>query len=214
MKWLKYLFFLMVNFSFNFAKAQDGWSLKQEEAGIKVFSRHSEKKFVEIKVELTITATLSDIAAVLLDINNYPQWSYNNIRSYILKQLSGNDIYFYSEVKTAWPASNRDLVVHQRIKQDSLTKVMTVISTSVPDFIPPKKDLVRVPFSNEIWTVVPIDKTKCSINYYLQIDPGGNAPAWLINLFSTKAPLESFKKFSIQVKQPKYRQATISFIRN
>jgi len=214
MKWINLIFLIPIFFSFASLQAQDGWTLKDEENGIKVYSRHSEFKFDEIKVELAIKARLTDIAAVLLDVPDYTQWSYNVTSSSILKQVSLNDIYFYTTVKTAWPASDRDVVAHLKITQDSITKLMTVHTISEPDFIPAKKDLVRVPFSDETWKVVPVNGEECRISYFLQIDPGGAAPAWLINLFSTKAPMESFKKFSIQVQKPKYRQSSIAFIKN
>ncbi|MFI5153006.1 MAG: START domain-containing protein [Chitinophagales bacterium] len=207
-----FLFFIYISPSMLYA--QQEWTLKEEEAGIKVYSRHGDSKNNEIKVELTISAKLSDVAAVLLDIPNYSEWSYNCQRSYVLKQLTQNDIYFYNEVKTVWPASDRDVVARMKITQDSATKIMKVHTMSDPHFIPEKKDLVRVPFSDETWTVTPLYDERVKIVYFLQIDPGGAAPAWLINLFSTKAPFESFKKFSIQVQNPKYRQTIIVFIRN
>jgi len=208
------LILFLANFSLTGLGAQDDWALKEEESGIRVYTRHGDSKNDEIKVELTLSTKLSNIAAVLLDIPNYSEWSYNCQRSYVLKELAKNDIYFYNEVKTVWPASDRDVVARLKMNQDSGTKILTVHTVSDPHFIPEKKDFVRVPFSNEIWTVTPLSSSEVKILYYLQIDPGGAAPSWLINLFSTKAPLESFKKFSIQVKQSKYQQTVLDFIRN
>jgi len=208
------LILLLADFSFAELSAQDGWSLKEEESGIRVYSRHGQAKNNEIKVELTISAKLSDIAAILLDIPGYSEWSYNCQRSYVLKQLSKNELYFYNEVKTVWPASDRDVVARLSITQDSITKNLFVRTVSDPHFIPEKKEFVRVPYSVETWTVTPLHGERAKIEYYLQIDPGGSAPSWLINLFSTKAPLESFKKFRVKVRQPKYQQAILDFIRN
>jgi hypothetical protein len=206
--------FLLINIFVSGLYAQEEWSLKEEDSGIKVYSRHGQSKNNEIKVELTISAKLSDIAAVLLDIPGYSEWSYNCQRSYVLKQMSKNELYFYNEVKTVWPASDRDVVARLRMTQDTVSRILSVRTVSDPHFIPEKKDFVRVPFSDETWTVTPLNSEKVHIVYNLQIDPGGSAPAWLINLFSTKAPLESFKKFSIQVKQSKYQQTVLDFIRN
>ena len=214
MNWFKQFLFLPLFFSFASARAQNAWVLKEEENGIKIYSRHGAAKFDEIRGELVVKARLTDIASLLLDVNEYTQWSYNVTRAYILKQLSADELYFYTTVKTAWPASDRDVVAHLKITQDSITKMMTVHTISEPNLIPATKDLVRVPFSDETWKVTPLSATESRITYYLQIDPGGAAPAWLINLFSTKAPMESFKKFSIQVQKPKYKQSLIGFIRN
>jgi hypothetical protein len=215
MKWVYYLIFLSTFFACLFAEAQDRWVLKKEKDSIKVYSRAgSQSKFNEIKVELTIKAKLSEIASLILDIDNYSKWSRHLKMSYILKQMRDDELYFYTEVNSPWPASNRDLVVHLKIEQDPVTKVMTIKAVGVPDFIPPKKAIVRVPFSNEIWIVVPIDKSKLRITYYMQIDPGGAAPGWLINLFGEKAPIESFKYLAILVEQPKYQHSVVAFIKN
>ncbi len=210
-----FLFFLPMLFACASIRAQEGWVLKKEKDNIKVYGRsNSHSKFDELKVELILKSRLSDLAAIILDINNYFKWSYNTKLSYVLKKVSNDEMYFYTEVNSPWPASNRDLVVHLKIVQDPVSKIMTIRATGVPDFIPPKDNIVRVPFSKETWTVIPVDKTTIKIEYYLEIDPGEFAPAWLINLFAAKAPLESFKNLATQVQQPEYRQASIPFIKN
>jgi hypothetical protein len=194
---------------------QDGWELREQKDNIKVYSRiKGQSKIEELKAEFALNAKLSDLAAFLLDIPNYLNWSYNTKLSYIVKQISPNELYFYKEVKLPWPMINRDLIVHLKILQDSSSKVMTIRGVSVPDFIPPKKDIVRIHFSNESWTVIPKNKNRLQITYYLEIDPGETAPAWMVNLFSTKGSLESFRSLSGQVKAPKYEHASIGFIKN
>ena len=163
---------------------------------------------------MTIKAKLSEMASLILDIDNYSKWSRNLKTSYVLKQVSDNELYFYTEVNSPWPANNRDLIVHLKVMQDPATKVMTIKAVGVPDFIPIKKNIVRIRFSDETWTIVPVDKSNIRITYYLQIDPGGDAPAWMVNLFAAKAPLESFKYLAMLVQQPKYQQSYIAFIKN
>jgi hypothetical protein len=41
-----------------------------------------------------------------------------------------------------------------------------------------------------------------NVEYTLFADPGGSVPAWLINLFITKGPMESFKKLKEHLAQP------------
>ena len=195
--------------------AQGSWVLKKQQNGISVFSRNVDTlKIKELKVEFSLQSRLSDLAALILDIPHYFQWSYNTKQSYILSQVSPSDIYFYSEIASPWPASNRDLVVHLQITQDSSTKAMSIISESVPDRIPPKPNLIRVPFSKEIWQVTKDGEEKIHIEYYLAIDPGASAPAWIVNLFSAKGPLESFKALAIRIQLPKYKHTLVDFIQD
>jgi hypothetical protein len=196
-------------------RAQEGWVLKKDENGIKVYTRSAERsKFNELRVETVLPATLSSLAALILDISHYPRWSFNTLESHILRRVGPSELYFYSRVHSPWPASDRDLAVHLRVRQDSATRVMTVTSRSVPNFIPPKKDLVRVPLSDEVWTVTPLPGGKIRIDYRLQIDPGTDAPAWLINSFSTKGPYETFSRLREELKQAPYRDARSAFIKD
>jgi hypothetical protein len=215
MRSLCFFYILILNLTALFGFSQDEWELREQKDDIKVYSQiKSQTKIEKLKVEFLLNAKLSDLAAFLLDIPNYFSWSYNTKLSYILKQVSPGELYFYKEVKLPWPMSNRDLIVHLKILQDSVSKVMTISGTSLPDFIPPKQDIVRIRFSNENWIVTPKNKTTLQITYYLDIDPGETTPAWLVNLFATKGPLESFKSLSDQVKSRKNEHALISFIKD
>lgn len=208
-----FLSFLILLTLVQSGRAQNGWVLKKEKDGIKVYSRASDhSNFNALKVELVLPASLHALAALILDIGSYPRWSFNTEQSYVLKQISPAELYFYTEINSPWPASNRDLAVHLRITQDAASKVMTIQSDGVPSYIPPKKDIVRVPFSKERWTVTPLDKSTIKIEYEVDVDPGASAPAWLVNSFSSKGPYETFKNLRENIKGAKYRDAKISFI--
>lgn len=194
--------------------AQNEWRLKKELSGIKIYMRTNEhSSFNEIKVEMTIQSKLSSLVALLLDVPNHAQWVYNVRSSSILKKIADNELYFYEVINSPFPASDRDLVVHLKITQDSQTKAMSVSAINIPNYIPQKKNIVRVPVSNESWKVTPVNNT-LRIEYYLEIDPGGSVPAWLINNFAEKGPYESFKHLQAQVNIPKYKNASVSFIKN
>jgi START domain len=195
--------------------AQKSWELKKDQEGIKVFSKPSDNsRFNELKVEMTLPAKLSSIAALVLDIDNYPNWSFNTEKSYVLKKISPSELYFYTLIHSPWPASNRDLAVHLRLTQDETSKVLSIRAECVPNYIPPKKDIIRVPLSIEQWTVTPLPGDKARIEYELKLDPGASVPPWLINLFSTKGPYETFTHLRQQIQKDQYRSAVISFIRD
>jgi len=195
--------------------AQKNWELKKDQDGIKVYSRPDDSaRFNDLKVEMTLTAKLSSLVALILDIDNYPNWSFNTEKSYVLKKTGPAELYFYTLIHSPWPASNRDLAVHLRLVQDSSTRVLTISAIEIANFIPEKKGIVRVPLSVERWTVTPHPGGKISIRYELQLDPGAAAPAWLINMFSVKGPFETFTHLREQIQKPKYRDAAVAFIKN
>ncbi|HTI11912.1 MAG TPA: START domain-containing protein [Puia sp.] len=194
---------------------QSAWELKKDKDGIRVYNRPgAHSKFNDLRVETTLKTSLSGLAAVILDIKNYPHWSFNTKTAYVLKQVSPSELYFYSEINSPWPASNRDLAVHLHITQDPASKVLHIKADEVPDFIPPKENIVRVPLSRESWVVTPLDKNTIKVEYELEIDPGASAPAWLVNAFATKGPFETFINLKEQIKGAKYQNANFPFIVN
>jgi hypothetical protein len=210
----RFLFFLLVLISFN-AAGQSNWVLKKDEGGMKIYTGASaNSKLKALRVEYALQASLSQLAAVLLDVNAQPKWVYSTKSSSVLKKISANEIVSYSEKSFPTPFSNRDVVTNVKITQNPATKVMTVNVTGVPDHIPGKKNLVRVPFSKAVWTVTPVDKGRLKVEYIAEADPGGSIPAWISNMFLTKGPYESFKKLAVIIQQPEYKNAKISFINN
>jgi len=51
---------------------------------------------------------------------------------------------------------------------------------------------VRIPMSLAIWTVTTGSDNTVHLQYVLQLDPGGSVPAWILNAFCLKAPMETF----------------------
>lgn len=206
------LAFISIRFS---AAAQNGWTLKKDQDGIRVYNRPGERsRFNDLRVEMDVPARLSSLTALLLDIDNYPNWSFNTKQSYVIKKIGPGELYFYTLIHSPWPASDRDLTLHTRITQDAVSHIITIQVENVTGLVPPKKDLVRVPLSIEHWTVTPLGDGKIRIDYQLQLDPGANVPAWLINTFSIKGPFETFTHLREQLKLPKYHDARSSFIKD
>lgn len=213
----KYLFlFLAFATSYLPGWAQNNpWTLKKDKDGIKVYTRdNTHSKFNELRVETDLSCRLSDLAAVILDIPEGPQWSFNVKSCKVLKQVSPLELYIYTVINSPWPADDRDLPIHLKITQNPSNKVMTITADCIPDLVPRQKDIVRVPLSKEVWVVTPVDASTIHIDYQLEIDPGANPPAWLINLFSVKGPFESFSKLKERIKLPKYRRTVVPFIIN
>jgi hypothetical protein len=171
------------------------WTLKREKDGINIYSRPSDySKFNDIRVDMDLPGTAQQLAGILLDVNNYPNWVYATRTSNVVKKVSENEVIYYAEVGTPWPASNRDYYADMKITFNPANHSMNVVSIGMKDYLPEKKDLVRVPMSKGYWMVTTQSDRKIHLQYILQIDPGGSIPAWILNSFVTKAPVETFTK--------------------
>ncbi len=171
-------------------------TLRKEQDGIRVYACDSKlSKLRSIKAVFTINTTLDDLIHVIMDVDNYKNWQYNTINAHVVKMISDTELIYYSEVEAPWPISNRDLVVHLDIQKDITTGSLIVNTNSIPDYIPTKKGIVRVPMSHAQWIVKPISDSLVSVEYTMLIDPGGSVPVWMVNLVVVEAPYKSFRDF-------------------
>jgi hypothetical protein len=187
-------------------QAQEGWSLEKDKDGIQVFTRQSEHfKFKEVKVECVMEGTIPALINVIFDIGNHVNWVYNTKSAYIVNRISNSELYFYTEIFSPWPFQNRDAIAHIKTFRDSLTNIIRVEANAVPDYIPQKDDIVRIPSSKVNWTISSINNQFLKITYRMAADPGGSVPPWLINLLVSKGPYESFSKLKERIKLPQYK---------
>ncbi len=209
--------FVGLLFFFNQAFAQTGepWELKSNSEGVQIFTRDiAGSKIKALKVECELEATLSQMVAVMLDVKGSEKWLYHTSSNYIVKQVSPSEMYYYSRVELPWPLTDRDFVAHLKVSQHPVTRVVTIDAPCVPDMVPVDPKRVRVSNSNGIWLFTPAGSNKVKVVYTLHTDPGGSIPAWLINLFVTQGPSQSFKKLKEHIQNPVYRNAKYSFIVN
>jgi len=205
-----FLFLLQVN-----VFGQSDWKLSTEKEGLRIYTlKVPDSKFKAIKVECEIDATESQLVALLMDVNTSADWVYHTKSCVIIKQVSPSEIYYYSEINLPWPASNRDFVAHLTVSQNPDTKVVTIDGPAVPGVVPEKKGIVRISNSTGKWTITPDGLDKVKVEYALHVEPGGNIPAWMANMFATEGPLQIFKKLKIQIQKPVYKNAELPFIEN
>jgi hypothetical protein len=119
----------------------------------------------------------------------------------MVKKVSENEVIYYAEVGTPWPAANRDYYADLKIAINSANHSMNVSSVGMKDYQPEKKDFVRVPMSKGSWNVTTQSPNRIHLQYILQIDPGGSIPAWILNSFVAKAPLETFSNLKRKMEE-------------
>lgn len=192
---------------------QSNWKLKSNKDGIEVYMKDAENSDLKaIRVKCSLQATLSQLTAIVLDVNTGAQWVYSTKSSTLLKQASPLEVFYYSEVALPWPISNRDFVAHLKASQDPRTKVVTIDGPVVHGYLPEKKGIVRVKKSSGKWILSPGPKNTIRIDYTLETDPGGSIPSWAVNLFAAKGPTETFKKLKEHIAKPAFRNVKLPLI--
>ncbi|HTH82493.1 MAG TPA: START domain-containing protein [Mucilaginibacter sp.] len=211
----KLILVLLLLTGFKLARAQEEWTFSSEKEGIKIYTdKASNLRVKPVKVECTFNATASQLTAILMDIKAYPEWVYHTKQSTVIKQVSPEELYYYSEVSVPWPAQNRDLVAHVTVSQNPETKVVTFEAPSVQGMVPAKEGLFRINHSKGKWVITPVGSNQVKVVYVLQIDPDGSAPTWLINMFATEGPMQSFRNLKKQLQKPAYKNVSLPYIKN
>ena len=83
---------------------------------------------------------------------------------------------------------------------DAKANTLKIIANGLPNAIPHKQGIVRIPYFNSRWDVKFDGKNTLNIVYYLEMDSGGAVPAWLVNMFIAKGPYETFSGLAKMMK--------------
>jgi START domain len=207
---MKYvIFFLLIIFWDS--TAQENCKLQSNRDSIKVYTCPvKNSKYKALKVEFYLNSSYSQAAAMILDITRLHRWQYKTVSAQLLKQINESEIIYHTEVQTPSVTNNRDFVIYLSIDQNPTTKELTVKAISKPDYIPVKKKVVRVPFSEAIWHIKSVGKNKLWVVYEIKIDFGGEVPAWVVNMAAPLAPYETFKAMRAEIVD--YQNKKVSFI--
>jgi START domain len=173
---------------------QGNWALLKEKDGIKVSSRPaSGSQFNDIRVEVDLPGNIDQLKSILMDVSHYKEWSYATKKSVLIKKLAAYKLIYYTEIEVPWPATNRYFYANLELKEDSLGSSIQVLAINLPDYLPAPKDLVQMLFTKGTWNISTNSKKSIHVDYILELNPGGSLPAWVLNLFSTKGPMETFE---------------------
>jgi len=195
------------------AQTNDNWVLKRDKGGIKVFVREiPDSKIKELKFSTRVEASLHTIAAVLTHVEGFNDWVYASVESRTIKQVSDTEVYYYTVIDFPWPFDDRDLVLHSNFWQDPKTLAIHSHTTSVHWMEGEKNDLVRIKKAELHWTFTPVGDGTVKVEYYLNSDPAGNIPAWMVNLAADQGPLQTMVKFKEMLAMEKYKNQKLAFV--
>ncbi len=187
-------------------KKQRNWEKIVSSHGIEIFTRDQlESQYKEIKATLELDCSLNTFVGVITDYPNYKNWIYATGSSDLIEKVSDLEYTMHQMIKTPWPTDNRDVCMRVKISQDETSGKVVIVNKSEPKLRPESKGVVRVKRSDIRWEVVPHAKNKLKCTYYLNTEPGGSVPAWLINLFIAEGPYQSLYNLKHhQIKKSKY----------
>ena len=212
MKWGFIATLMMILLSYRSLALENDWGKMHKKEGITCRYRNVENSdYKEFRAEVVLNSNLNTVVAVLRDTKNWHKWSYCGKKAELLK-IEGNDVYQYIETEIPWPFPNRDLVYHCKYLQDSNNYNVRVDIEGLPDYVPEKKNIVRVQYTKGHWELIPLSENKVKVVFQMHIESGGNVPAWFANVASSESPFETLKNLRERVKLKQYHQQKFDFI--
>ena len=146
------------------------------------------------------------------EVEKYPVWGYKVASSRLVEKISDVEMLYYTRLDFPWPMNDRDLVMHTKMAQDPVSKIITLSSTAVPDKVSQNPDCIRIINATTKWTLFPSKSGWMYLEYYLNSDPGGNLPDWLVNMAIDMGPRETIKGIKKLLALPTYKDVKLDYV--
>jgi len=189
------------------------WKLKRDRKGIQVFlSKVPGSRFRAVMSVMEVKADPMQLAALVMDLENCPNWASMCKSAKVIEQISPNQNYVYSVNNAPFPVRNRDMVALVEWSYDSATGKISMRSDATPERLPKKRGLIRVQHASSEWHFTPTEEGVVLVENYAHVDPNGKVPAWITNLLIIESPYKTLKKMRKLVLNGDYRDAEVNFI--
>ncbi len=191
------------------------WRLRKDMKGIQVFTRGVPgSPSQEFKAVTEMESSLAGVLKLMEDIESYPEWLPNLREVKLVKILNSQELVIYQRMKVPFPAQDRDSFFKVTALRDPGTGAAILRLTSLWDFEPELKNVVRVKNLSGSWTFMPArGKDAVTVTYQMHTEPGGSLPAWMANASVVKRPFTILLKMREILKNPRYRDARTSELR-
>ena len=147
------------------------------------------------------------LARVILDFDNYTKWFWETRESRLVKQISPTEYIVYMVHKAPYTLPDRDTVLRGVVEPQTRSKPYVVLRVSaMPDYLPLKPPLVRMPAEEMTIKFSPLPGNKVQMEAEGYFDPGGTLPAWAANFVQRAAPYSVVLGMQRMMAQDKYQK--------
>lgn len=186
--------FLLICFTTSIVQAQDKlkWQQKYDKHGIIAMTRKVDgSAYLEYKIETNIEGSTVDEALTLItDINQYKTIFPYLDQAELLSEYNETSYDVLVVIKTPFPVKNRIGVYTNTIHREEQFASINIIQNE--ELIPETK-YVNIKKCYGSWAIQESENGFLSISHTFFADPGGSIPAWIINSFALKQPINTFK---------------------
>ncbi|HVL01031.1 MAG TPA: START domain-containing protein [Dongiaceae bacterium] len=170
------------------------WQLEMDENGVQLYSMESTSSPLKtVKVVSQVKASLSSLVSFLSDNNQFPAWMDKISKAEKIKDISPQETLTYTVIDSPWPERDRDNVIYSKWEQDPQSLVVTKKILSEPQYVSENPDMIRTPFFEGEWKLVPKSNGLVEVSYTVDFNPGGNVQGWLMETFTYDMPFKTMQ---------------------
>lgn len=190
--------------------AADVWELVEDGDGVKVYESkwegYSENQYKGVCV---IHRPIEIVAAVLADVNSYPEWFHRCAEARKLEdnRASVLDFALYIVIDVPWPFSDRDAVFYARTIVDPVSEKIVINSVARKETgTPHHKDYLRITNSAQQWILEKITPDATRITFINRTEASGSMTPFFSNLGSRATVYQSLINMKSIAGHPRYQK--------
>ena len=171
------------------------WTKSYEKDGIEVLvAKLSDSNLWAFRAKGIIKAPIYGLMTVLRDVENSNKWSPRLIIKKTIEDKSDVEATTYQVHNLPWPASNRDLVLKNKLFLDREKMFLKILSYSVErKSHPVTSKNVRGQMKFGVIAVRPLKNNRVFMDIKFHFDPKGYLPALLVNPIQKRWPYNFLK---------------------
>jgi hypothetical protein len=161
------------------------WRLQKEKDGIQIYTRwvpvEEDRKARQMHAIMQVDASLEAVVMAFSDQEQVPKWLSRAQEYFHFIPQGKTDWYAYTRFNIPWPMQDQDLITRNQLTQDSDSRQVHVTIEGVKDYIPEKKDAMRIPHFEGTWDFTPNADGSIKVDYYLFVKSKPVLPRWMID---------------------------------
>lgn len=167
------------------------WDFVKEKDGVMLYTRQEQNSsLLSFKGVVELHTTSEKVCTLIENVSNFDTWDDDIGGMVVFDHIKGKYLRYYLVYDLPWPVTDRDLCVEAFISCDSATGGMTLSAAPIPDFIPEKKEFIRIRKYWQTWTIQPVGNGMVSVILEGFADPAGSIPGWLYNMVILDTPFK------------------------
>ncbi len=192
-----------------------GWQRVRSADGIAIYLRDTAESGIrECRGVMTLEGvTLSSLMALMNDVPAYTGWMSGAFESKELARAGLSERVIYMAQKFPFGLQDRDFVTRSTVRQDQVSKIITISFSAVPNYIPEVPGRLRVRLMRGHWAFRPKGGGTVEVEYDFLMDPGGDVFDWMINNGLPDPPMRTLRAMRNAVKAVRYKNARFPDVR-